>query len=338
MSPIRLDPATADRMLAGSMPLDDVPPGFVAVAQLLETVRAGVGQASARDAATVAAMESAALGQFAPPTRLAGRVGQFLSKALTMKGAAVASVILLGAGMSAAVIGTLSSSPPVGIVHTLAKRVSPSPAITRQSGPPDVEFPNGICATQVANAGAVDNAAVGSGQCGTSPDSTRGATKDAEAILASCSAQAPAVGPADQPSSAVPSADCPSTTATEPSTGTGPGGTSPAEEPRPTPATGSAPAPSPNRGAPTGRGTGSAGTGSAPGPSGIPNTSGPGPSAGSTHGLCTAQAASAGHPNRTNSVVPVATCPSPITAVTGAGVPASGGANTAGAGPSSLHV
>jgi len=109
MRPNRLDALTADRLLSGEVSLDDAPPGYAGVAQLLGAAGRGLGaEGSVQEVATIAAMQAAALGHLAPVS--ARQEKKMLSKVLTVKAAAVAAV-LLGAGSAAAATGSL----PAGI-------------------------------------------------------------------------------------------------------------------------------------------------------------------------------------------------------------------------------
>src|SRR5579884_55283 len=104
MWPRRLDPDTADRFLGGSVRPDDVPPGYVGVAELLRDARSVAGPVSAETAsATVAAMQAA----MADSAVRAMPRSKRLTKVLTVKGAVAAGVLVLAGGSAAAATGSL---------------------------------------------------------------------------------------------------------------------------------------------------------------------------------------------------------------------------------------
>ncbi len=120
MRPHRLDPSTAERLLSGGLSPDDAPPGYVGVAHVLGAAATGLGaDGSARDAATVAAMQAAALGHLTPTTIHKGK--RMNSKALTMKAAAASAAVLLGAGTAAAATDSLPQGAQNAAAMVLAK-------------------------------------------------------------------------------------------------------------------------------------------------------------------------------------------------------------------------
>jgi hypothetical protein len=119
MRPIRLDAETANRLASGQLNPDDAPPGYSAVAQLLAQARTAPTVASGREPATVAAMQAAVLGRLELPTSSA-KEKKMLGKVLTLKGAAVAGAVLLGAGTAAAATGSLPSQAQQAVHDALA--------------------------------------------------------------------------------------------------------------------------------------------------------------------------------------------------------------------------
>ena len=119
MRPIRLDARTADQFLSGALAPDDAPPGYAGVAHLLEAAGANLGaDESVREAATVAAMQAAALGHLGSVTALHEK--RMLSKTLTVK-AAVLAAVLLGASTAAAATGSLPGGAQNTASMVLAK-------------------------------------------------------------------------------------------------------------------------------------------------------------------------------------------------------------------------
>jgi hypothetical protein len=110
MRPVRLDAHTADRLLAGAVNPDDAPPGYVEVSRLLGAARdVGAHPVTTRDEPTVLAM-SAALAEHLAPAPAEKRGTSMLTKMLSLKAAAAASAVLLGAGTAAAATGSLPNS------------------------------------------------------------------------------------------------------------------------------------------------------------------------------------------------------------------------------------
>lgn len=104
-----LDPGTAERMLDGSVAPADAPPGFGPVAELLDAARGGVTPPPADLGALASAARAGAGRTDSPETPTPGRP-PVLAKFLTLKAAAVAGVVLLGATSAAAATGSLPGS------------------------------------------------------------------------------------------------------------------------------------------------------------------------------------------------------------------------------------
>ena len=121
MRPHRLDERTADRLLAGAVSPDDAPPGYAGVAHLLDAAGTPAleGEGAGRQAATVAAMQSAVLGRLVPLPDPEGK-RNMISKALTVKAAAAAAVVVLGAGSAAAATGSLPGPVQNTTAHLLS--------------------------------------------------------------------------------------------------------------------------------------------------------------------------------------------------------------------------
>lgn len=117
----RLDERTADRLLSGAVGPDDAPPGYGGVARLLGSAgsRAGDGQGSGREAATVAAMQAAVLGHLVPVPD-PGEKRTMLSKVMTVKAAGVAAAVLLGGGTAAAATGSLPGPAQNAAAHVFS--------------------------------------------------------------------------------------------------------------------------------------------------------------------------------------------------------------------------
>ena len=101
-----LDPGTAERLLDGTVAPADAPPGFGPVADLLDAARGGVTPPAADLGALASAARAGAGGAAAPDSPTPGRP-PVLAKFLTLKAAAVAGVVLLGATSAAAATGAL---------------------------------------------------------------------------------------------------------------------------------------------------------------------------------------------------------------------------------------
>jgi hypothetical protein len=101
-----LDPGTAERLLDGTVAPADAPPGFGPVADLLDAARGGVTPPAADLGALASAARAGAGGAVDPDSPTPGRP-PVLAKFLTLKAAAVAGVVLLGATSAAAATGSL---------------------------------------------------------------------------------------------------------------------------------------------------------------------------------------------------------------------------------------
>ena len=101
-----LDPNTAERLLSGAVPAADAPPGYGPVASVLAAAAApgSVPDMDFEELARVARRAAAPSGP--SPTRRFPMIG----KLLTMKAAAVAGVVLIGATGAAAATGRLPSA------------------------------------------------------------------------------------------------------------------------------------------------------------------------------------------------------------------------------------
>ncbi|MDE3086282.1 MAG: hypothetical protein KGJ77_05890 [Acidobacteriota bacterium] len=118
---MRLDPATAERLAAGLLSPDDTPPGYAGVAELLDAARRATAvQDPAVGAVTVAAMQSALAGA-GGSTELPWRNKRMLTKRLSVRTAAVASVLVLAGGTAAA---AATGSLPAPAQHTAATLLS----------------------------------------------------------------------------------------------------------------------------------------------------------------------------------------------------------------------
>jgi hypothetical protein len=103
----RLDDRTADRLLAGALPVDDAPPGYEAVVALVAAAgQPASTQELATEAAVVAAVVDAVHSNPTAPTTNPTRKSM-LTKVLTLKAAALAGVLFIGAGAAAAATNTL---------------------------------------------------------------------------------------------------------------------------------------------------------------------------------------------------------------------------------------
>ena len=121
MHAMRLDPATAERLAAGLLSPDDTPPGYAGVADLLDAARrATAAQDPATGAVTVAAMQSALAGA-GGSTEPLWRNTRMLTKRLSVRTAAVASVLVLAGGTAAA---AATGSLPAPAQHTAATLLS----------------------------------------------------------------------------------------------------------------------------------------------------------------------------------------------------------------------
>ena len=101
-----LDANTAERLLSGAIPAPDAPPGYGAVASVLAAA-ASPGAVPEMDFEELARVARRAADRPGPsPTRRSPMLG----KLLTMKAAAAAGVILVGASGAAAATGSLPSS------------------------------------------------------------------------------------------------------------------------------------------------------------------------------------------------------------------------------------
>ena len=116
-----LDPGTAERMLDGTVAPADAPPGFGPVAELLDAARDGVTPPAADLGALASAARAGASSIGAPESSTPGRP-PVLAKFLTLKAAAVAGVVLLGATSAAAATGALPG-PLQRTAHSTLSRV-----------------------------------------------------------------------------------------------------------------------------------------------------------------------------------------------------------------------
>jgi hypothetical protein len=122
MRPMRLDPATADRLAAGLLSPDDTPPGYAGVADLLDAARrATATQDPARDAVALAAAQAALAGAGGSP-EIPWR-NRMLTKRLTVRTAAVASVLMLAGGTAAAAATDSLPGPAQNTAATLLSHV-----------------------------------------------------------------------------------------------------------------------------------------------------------------------------------------------------------------------
>lgn len=101
-----LDANTAERLLSGAVPAADAPPGYGAVASILAAA-ASLGPVPEMDFEELARVARRTADRSGPsPTRRSPMLG----KLLTMKAAAAAGVILIGASGAAAATGSLPGS------------------------------------------------------------------------------------------------------------------------------------------------------------------------------------------------------------------------------------
>ncbi len=113
-----LDANTAERLLSGAVPAADAPPGYGAVASVLAAA-AYPGPVPEMDFEELARVVRGTADRPGPsPTRRSPMLG----KLLTMKAAAAAGVILIGASGAAAATGTLPGSVQ-GVAHSTLAHV-----------------------------------------------------------------------------------------------------------------------------------------------------------------------------------------------------------------------
>ena len=113
-----LDANTAERLLSGAVPAADAPPGYGAVASVLAAA-AAPGPVPEMDFEELARVARRSADRPGPsPTRRSPMLG----KLLTMKAAAAAGVILIGASGAAAATGSLPGSVQ-GVAHSTLAHV-----------------------------------------------------------------------------------------------------------------------------------------------------------------------------------------------------------------------
>ncbi len=113
-----LDANTAERLLSGAVPAADAPPGYGAVASVLAAA-SSPGAVPEMDFEELARVARRAADRPGPsPTRRSPMLG----KLLTMKAAAAAGVILIGASGAAAATGNLPG-PVQGVAHSTLAHV-----------------------------------------------------------------------------------------------------------------------------------------------------------------------------------------------------------------------
>ena len=113
-----LDANTAERLLSGAVSAADAPPGYGAVASVLAAA-ASPGPVPEMDFEELARVVRRTADRTGPsPTRRSPMLG----KLLTMKAAAAAGVILIGASGAAAATGTLPG-PVQGVAHSTLANV-----------------------------------------------------------------------------------------------------------------------------------------------------------------------------------------------------------------------
>ena len=114
-----LDAGTAERLLAGTVAPADAPPGYGPAAAVLAAARAGV-PAPAPNLAELARVAGESASQ--PGSPLQTRRSPVLVKLLTVKAAAAAGVIILGATGAAAATGSLPGAAQ-GVAHSALSKV-----------------------------------------------------------------------------------------------------------------------------------------------------------------------------------------------------------------------
>ena len=120
---MRLDPATADRLASGLLAADDTPPGYAGVAELLAAARRVEPVPDrAREAVTVTAMVAALAGGGAAP-EIVGRNRMMVTKRLSVRTAALASVLVLAGGTAAAAATGSLPGPAQDTAATLLSHV-----------------------------------------------------------------------------------------------------------------------------------------------------------------------------------------------------------------------
>jgi hypothetical protein len=123
MRPMRLDPATADRLAAGLLSPDDTPQGYSGVADLLGAARrATPAQDPARHVGTLAAALAALTAADGPP-EIPWRNKRMLTKRLSVRTAAMASVLVLAGGTAAAASTGSLPGPAQNTAATLLAHV-----------------------------------------------------------------------------------------------------------------------------------------------------------------------------------------------------------------------
>ena len=114
-----LDAGTAERLLAGTVAPADAPPGYGPTAAVLAAARAGV-PVLAPNLAELARVAGESASQPGSPSQT--RRSPVLVKLLTVKAAAAAGVILLGATSAAAATGSLPGAVQ-GVAHSVLSKV-----------------------------------------------------------------------------------------------------------------------------------------------------------------------------------------------------------------------
>ncbi len=114
-----LDAGTAERLLAGTVAPADAPPGYGQAAAVLAAARAGV-PAPAPNLAELARVAGESVSQ--PGSPLQTRRSPVLVKLLTVKAAAAAGVIILGATGAAAATGSLPGAAQ-SVAHSALSKV-----------------------------------------------------------------------------------------------------------------------------------------------------------------------------------------------------------------------
>lgn len=171
-----LDPGTAERMLDGAVAPADAPPGFGPVAELLDAARGGVTPPAADIGVLASAARAGAGRTGVPDTPTPGR-SPVLARFLTLKAAAVAGVVLLGATSAAAATGALPASLQRSAHDTLSHLGVTVPSADDANQPVE---PNDHGATEVEDPTTTTTAPAGPAAAPPAAPGIRGADDAAE--------------------------------------------------------------------------------------------------------------------------------------------------------------
>ena len=165
MRTIRLDASTADRLLSGTMAPDDAPPGYAALASMLE---AAAGRSDVEPCGQEAAIVAEMLAVMSEPVREPAKTRRTMNnKRLSMRAAALSGVVLIGAGSAAAAAagslpGAAQSTASSMLEHLGISVAGPN---GHSAGHADSRGPSSVTGSSAGNQGKGPNAHSLFGRC-----------------------------------------------------------------------------------------------------------------------------------------------------------------------------